>query len=425
MKTSFSRAEIVAIGAELLSPYFRDTDSLFLTERFEEMGIAVSFRTIVGDDREDLRTCLRTALRRSRLVIVTGGLGPTEDDRTREVAAEVLGRGLNFDERIRRAIRDRFRGRGLGRISRSNRRQCFVIDGAEVLPNAHGTAPGQWVTERGRVLVLLPGPPRELGPMFEASVAPRLAAGGSGFTVRRVLKVTGLPESRMEDRLRAVYPKLPAGTEITTLAYPADLQVRLTVRGSSDRPRAERAADRAAAMVARRLGEHVYAVADESLESVVARLLASRRLTVACAESCTGGLLSHRLTNVPGSSAYFLEGVVAYGNRAKVLRLGVPRALLEAHGAVSAPVAEAMARGIRSRSGAHFGIGITGIAGPGGGSPDKPVGLVHIALAWDPGVASVKVLFRGEREIVKFLSAQKALDMLRRKVLTEAPESSP
>lgn len=424
MKTSYPRAEIVAVGAELLSPYFQDTDSLYLTERLEEMGIAVAFRTIVGDDREDLRTCLRTALRRSRLVIVSGGLGPTEDDRTREVAAEVLGRGLTFDERIRKAIRDRFRGRGLGRMSRSNRRQCYVIDGADALPNAHGTAPGQWVAERGRVLVLLPGPPRELEPMFEASVAPRLAGGG-GFTVRRVLKVTGLPESRMEDKLRAVYPKLPAGTEITTLAYPADLQVRLTVRGRSDRPRAERAADRATAMVARRLGEQVYAVSDESLESVVARLLTSRRLTVACAESCTGGLLSHRLTNVPGSSSYFLEGIVAYGDRAKVLRLGVPRALLEAHGAVSAPVAEAMARGIRSRSGAHFGIGITGIAGPGGGSPDKPVGLVHIALAWGSGVASEKALFRGEREIVKFLSAQKALDMLRRKVLTEAPENAP
>jgi nicotinamide-nucleotide amidase len=424
MRAAGSRAEIIAVGTELLTPHFRDTNSLFLIERLEDLGIPVAFRTIVGDDREDILGALKTALGRARLVFVAGGLGPTEDDRTREVAAEALGRSLAFDAAIRKANRDRFRSRGQGRMPASNRKQCFVIKGAEVLANPNGTAPGLWIETRSRRLVLLPGPPRELEPMFDASVAPKLAGFGAGFTVRRVLKVTGLPESRMEDRLKSVYPKIPAGVGITTLASPGDLQVRLTVSGTANRARAERMADLSATLVRRKLGDLIYSPAGETLEEVVGGLLRSRGRTVACAESCTGGLLSHRLTNVPGSSAYFIEGVVAYSDRAKSRRLGVPLALIRANGAVSAAVAEAMAKGIRARAGTDYGLAVTGIAGPGGGSTEKPVGLVFAALAWDGGAFVERSLFRGTRETVKFQSAQKALDMLRRKLFFEIEESA-
>ncbi len=422
MRTSGSKAEIIAVGTELLSPFFRDTDSLFLTEKLEDLGIGVAFRTIVGDDRQDLRGCLRTALTRSRIVIVTGGLGPTEDDRTREAAAEVLGRRLVFDAAVRESIRARFRARYRGRMPASNRKQCYVIDGAVVIANANGTAPGLWIEAGSRILVLLPGPPNELEPMFVTGIVPRLVARGSGFTLRRVLRITGLPESLLEDKLKSVYPRLPAGVEITLLAYPGDLQVRLTLRGKAGRAQAERSIDRGEKLVLRKLGEFVYSRDGMGLEAVAGGLLASTGRTIACAESCTGGLLSQRLTSVPGSSAYFLEGVVTYGNRAKVRRLGVGQSLIDANGAVSVPVAEAMARGIRARAGADFGLAVTGVAGPGGGAEAKPVGLVYTALAWAGGVSVERNLFGGTREIVRSQSAQKALDMLRRRLLLEPGE---
>ncbi len=418
MRASRSGAEIIAVGTELLSPFFRDTDSLFLTERLEDLGIGVAFRTIVGDDRGDLRDCLKTAVKRSRLVIVTGGLGPTEDDRTREAAAEVLGRELVFDAGVQESIRRRFRARHWGRMPASNRKQCFVIDGAEILANANGTAPGLWIKKGSRILVLLPGPPHELEPMFEGGVAPRLAALGSGFTMRRVLRLTDLGESLLEDRLKSAYPKLPVGVDITILAYPGDLQVRLTVRGEGARDPVERSIDCAEKLILRRLGEFVYSRDEKGLEAVVGGLLASTGRTVACAESCTGGLISQRLTSVPGSSAYFLEGIVAYSNRAKVRRLGVPQGAIDENGAVSAPVAEAMARGVRTRAGADFGLAVTGIAGPGGGAEAKPVGLVYTAVAWKGGVSSGRNMFGGTREIVRVQAAQKALDMLRRRLLS-------
>jgi nicotinamide-nucleotide amidase len=425
MKTFGSKAEIVAVGTELLSPFFRDTDSLFLTRRLEDLGIGVAFRTIVGDEADDLRACLRTALKRSRLVIVTGGLGPTEDDRTREVAAGVLGRRLVFEASIRKALEERFRARYRGRMPASNRKQCFVIEGAEILRNRNGTAPGLWIRRGGRSLVLLPGPPVELEPMFDNEVAPRLSPQGSGFTLRRVLRITGLPESRLEDKLKSVYAKLPAGMGITTLAYPGDLQVLLTIRGSgSERGRAERAIERAGRLVSNRLGDVIYSRDDKALEAVVGGLLASSGRSVACAESCTGGMISQRLTSIPGSSAYFYEGFVTYSNRSKNLRLGVGRRLIEENGAVSAPVAEAMAAGVRERAAADYGLAVTGIAGPGGGIETKPVGTVFMALAWKGGVSVERSLFGGTRAIVRALASQKALDMLRRRLLADLGEGS-
>ncbi len=410
------KTEILAVGTELLTPFFQDTNSLFLIERLGGLGISVSFKTIVGDDPADLGLCFRTALGRSRLIIAMGGLGPTEDDRTAEIAADVLGRKLVFNRKARMNILERFRKRGLP-VSASNRKQAYVLDGAEVLANPNGTAPGQWVEHRGRILVLLPGPPHELKPMFETQVLPRLRARGNGFTVRRILRLTGTPESLMEDRIRRVYSMLPPGGGISTLASPGDIQIHLTISGDGDPSEAERRLDPAWEHLLRRLGENVYSTNGESLEQTLAEALTAGGKTVACAESCSGGFLSHRLTNVPGSSAYFRAGIVSYSNAAKESLLGVPASLIRKHGAVSGPVAKAMALGIRRRAGSDFGLAITGVAGPGGGTAAKPVGLVFTALAGKSGVSVEKNLFFGTRDIVKFQSSQKALDLLRRRLL--------
>jgi len=410
------KTEIIAVGSELLTPFFQDTNSLFLTERLNDIGLSVSFKTLVGDDESDLRRATRTALGRSTLVITMGGLGPTEDDRTRETVARVLGRKLVFNARILAGIRRRFHRRGL-RMSATNRKQSYVIDGAEVLENPNGTAPGLWIETSGRRIALLPGPPHELKPMFDHHVVPRLKSFVKGVTMRRVMRLTGLGESLMESRIKDVYGKLPPGVTVTTLASPGDLAIHLVYQGNAPAAVAALLLDELQKKIAARLEPWIYSRGGESLESAVGTLLREKRLTLACAESCTGGLLAHRLTNIPGSSAYFLESAVVYGNRAKVRRLGVPRALLEGPGAVSAPVARAMAGGIRRTAGADYGLAITGIAGPDGGTPSKPVGLVYVALARAAGVRVEKNVFWGGREQVKFQSSQKALDMLRKDLI--------
>jgi len=410
------KTEILAVGTELLSPYFQDTNSLFLIERLNELGIGVSFKTIVTDNREDLRDCLRTAMKRSELIMAMGGLGPTEDDRTKEVAAEVLRRKLVFNGAVCRSIRERFRRRGVP-MSSSNRKQCCVVEGAEVLMNPNGTAPGLWIPYGSKRLVLLPGPPHELKPMFEKDVLPRLKTVRSGFTLRRILKITGIGESLMENRIRAVYANLPPEVNITTLASPGELQIRLAISGVGDPSSSEAVLGSVERLLLKKLGNNVYSRTGETMEEVVGALLRSRGKTLACAESCTGGFLSHRLTNVPGSSDYFLEGVVTYSNESKTGLLGVPRPLIREHGAVSGPVAEAMALGVRRRSGSDYGLAITGIAGPDGGTASKPVGLVFTGLAWRDGIVVEKNVFFGKRDLVKFQSSQKAMDMLRRRLL--------
>ena len=412
------KAEIIAVGTELLTPYFQDTNSLFLAARLDDLGLAVSFKTIVGDDARDLRRVLRTALGRSRLVIVMGGLGPTEDDRTREVLASLLRRRLVLDGRVLAAIRERFRRRGLP-MTAPNRKQAYVIEGAEVLPNPNGTAPGLWLETAGRRVALLPGPPHELKPMFDDHVRPRLGALAGGVTVRRVLRLTGIGESLMESRIKDLYSCVPAPVTVTTLASPGDLAIHLIYRGPGPEARAAAVLGPLERKLLARLGAWVYSLDGESLEAAVGVLLKEAGLTLACAESCTGGLIGHRLTNVPGSSAYFLESAVVYSNRAKTRRLRVPAPLIEAHGAVSAAVARAMARGVRETSAADLGLAVTGIAGPDGGTPRKPVGLVYMALAGPRGVAVEKALFWGGREQVKFQASQRALNMVR-KSLTKA-----
>jgi nicotinamide-nucleotide amidase len=407
------KVEIIAVGTELLTPDFQDTNSLRLTAGLNAIGLGVSFKTVVGDDERDLTRVFRTALGRSRLVLCMGGLGPTEDDRTRETVAKILKRKLVFHNEIRARIRERFKRRGLP-MSASNLKQCYVPEGAEILDNPNGTAPGLWLETERHTIVLLPGPPQEILPMFENQVMPRLTGSGRELTVRRVIRLTGLGESAMETRLKAVYAAKPAGVTITTLASPGDLSIRLTYSGKLSRPAAdarlgglERAIDKA-------LGPWIYSHNGESLEEVVGALLRDRSMTIACAESCTGGLIGQRLTDVPGSSDYFLESAVVYGNGAKTRRLGVPAALIEKHGAVSAPVARAMALGIRKTSGADIGIAVTGVAGPGGGTSLKPVGLVYIAIARGRGTRVLRNLFFGGRTQVKFQASQKAFDLVRK-----------
>jgi len=410
------KTEIIAVGTELLTPFFQDTNSLYVTERLNDLGIGVSFKTLVGDDERDLRRAIKTALGRSGLVIAMGGLGPTEDDRTREVFARVTARKLVLDKKIRAGIRERFRRRGL-RMSSTNLKQCYVIEGSEVLENPNGTAPGLWLELPRHKIVLLPGPPHELRPMFDRQVVPRLAGAASGITLRRTLRLTGIGESLMESRIKALYGSVPDGVTVTTLASPGDLAIHLTYHGRSGASPAAARLDDLQERMAGRLRPWIYSTGGESLEAVVGSILSERRLTLACAESCTGGLLGHRLTNVPGSSAYFLESAVVYADRAKTKRLGVPAPIIAKHGAVSAEVAREMAARIRKTAGADFGLAITGIAGPGGGSVRKPVGLVYTALSSSSGTRVERSLFWGGREQVKFQSSQRALNMLRKELI--------
>ena len=413
------KVEIIAVGSELLTPDFQDTNSLRLTAGLNSIGLEVAFKTVVGDGERDLARVLRTALGRSRLVLCMGGLGPTEDDRTRETLAKVLRRKLVFHKEIRACIRERFKRRGLS-MSASNLKQCYVPEGAGILDNPNGTAPGLWLETGRHTIALLPGPPQEILPMFENQVMPRLARFGKGRTVRKAIRLTGLGESAMETRLKDVYAAVPAGVTITTLASPGDLSIRLTCSGKISRAAAEARLEGLERSIDKALGPWIYSRNGESLEEVVGALLRDRSMTIACAESCTGGLIGHRLTEVAGSSSYFLESAVVYSNRAKIRRLGVPAPLIKKHGAVSAPVARAMALGIRKTSGADIGVAVTGVAGPGGGTPRKPVGLVYVAIARSRGTKVLRSLFFGGRTQVKFQSSQKALDLVR-KTLAQTP----
>ncbi|MEW5900563.1 MAG: competence/damage-inducible protein A [Acidobacteriota bacterium] len=409
------RVEIIAVGSELLTPDFQDTNSLYLTERLNALGIEVCGKTIVGDRPDHLSLRLRQALRQADVVIVMGGLGPTGDDKTREAVAAALGKKLVFKKELIERIEERFRRRHV-LMPKANRKQAFVIQGAEVLPNIIGSAPGEWLDLGAKKIVLLPGPASELKLMCEECVWPRLSKVRQGHLARRVLKTTGLTESQVEAQISGLYPR-GQDLGVTVLASPGQIEVRLSAYSTESLGEAERKLRRLTAQMIKRLKSYVFSAAGESLEEVAGRMLKKNRKTLAVAESCSGGLLSHRLTNIPGSSSYFLAGAVAYSNVSKVDLLGVPSDLLEAHGAVSFPAARAMAEGIRRRAGADYGLAVTGIAGPGGGTAEKPAGLVYTALAWPGGSEVRRNLFLGPREQVKAQSAQKALDMLRRHLL--------
>ncbi len=408
-------AEIIAVGSELLTPSRSDTNSLHITERLNAIGISIAAKAIVGDDRAQIAAAMENALAHADVVIVTGGLGPTDDDLTRDVAAEVFALQLEEDPAIVENIRQRFAARGL-QMPEINRKQAQVPRGAEVLGNPRGTAPGLWLVDGLRRMLLLPGPPGEMQPMLEQWCERHgKALGGGVHLVRRVLKVANMTESHVEELAQPVYSRWrDAGVLVATiLATPGQIELHLTASAASSEE-AEAALEPAVAELVTALGGNVFTTRGESLEEVVGALLKETHSTIAVAESCTGGLLLSRLTDVPGSSEYVIGGVVAYSNDLKIDLLGVDRALLDEHGAVSEPVAVAMADGVRERHGASIGVGITGIAGPGGGSTAKPVGTVAIAVSGATGTRVRTQLFRGGRQQIKFWATQAALDGVRR-----------
>jgi nicotinamide-nucleotide amidase len=407
-------AEIIAVGSELLTPFRTDTNSLYLTEKLNELGIDVKLKSVIGDERQRLAEFITEALNRSDIIIATGGLGPTEDDLTREALSDALHRPLELDEAILEGLRQRFARYGY-KMTENNARQAYVLQGAEVLENTRGSAPGLYLEVGDKLIVILPGPPGEMSVMFEREVWPRLQEKSAGVRlVRRTLKATGLTESALDDVIAPIYKPYtnPTTTIISTVR---GLEVHLTAVAPTQ-TEAEALVDEVAAKIKERLGMHVFSDTGELLEKVVGDLLVANHLTIAVAESCTGGLIAKRLTDVPGSSRYVLAGVVAYSNAAKVELVGVPSELIEKHGAVSGEVAEALAAGIRARTQADIGVGVTGIAGPEGGTPEKPVGLVFVGLADQHGVEHRKLDLPGDRERVRELTAQLALDWVRRRV---------
>jgi nicotinamide-nucleotide amidase len=407
-------AEIIAIGSELLTPYRVDTNSLWLTEQLNALGIEVKLKTVVGDDQPRLEEMVGDALRRSEIIITTGGLGPTEDDITRAIVARALGRPLSIDQGVLEGIQARFAARGI-RMPEINARQAMVIEGATILENRNGTAPGLMVEDGSRTVVLLPGPPREMKPMFTASVAAALEKrAGSVFLRRRKLSIFGLTESATDEIAAPIYTRY-ANPSTTILFDRGQIELHLAA-SAANVAEAEEMLDKLQGELTKALGLYVFSTTGTSMEEVVGGLLRKNGKTLATAESCTGGLLAAKITDVAGSSDYFIEGVVSYANAAKVDLLAVPAELIEAHGAVSEEVAREMAQGIRRRAGTDIGIGITGIAGPGGGSEAKPVGLVYIGMATEADCSTRRFQFPGDRMMIRHLSAQAALDMIRRKL---------
>jgi len=405
------KAEIIAVGSELLTPDRLDTNSLFLTEELNKIGIEVVRKSVVGDHRDYLSAAFKEALGRVELVIGSGGLGPTEDDLTRETVAELLGRKLRRDDNILRYIEGRFRA--LGRdMPEVNVRQAMVPEGAEVLENPRGSAPGLWIEDAGRMIALLPGPPRELKPMFREQILPRLERRASGVRmIHRELRVTGLGESHVEQRIKPIYMRYPE-VNTTILAAPGEIQLHLRI-WTEDAQHAQKTLDEIEQGFELALTDRIFSKDGSSLDEVVARELTLHNATISAAESCTGGLLAQRLTSIAGSSSYFLGGVVCYSNERKTAWADVPPELILAKGAVSSEVAVALADGIRRRVGTTFGVGITGVAGPGGGSEEKPVGTVHVALAHAGGVKERGARFPGDRDSIRWQASQVGLDLVR------------
>jgi nicotinamide-nucleotide amidase len=410
------RAVVIAVGSELLTPFRSDTNSLFITSKLNDLGVEVVAKLIVGDRRDELAAAIGESLRRSDLVLLTGGLGPTDDDVTRLAVSDALGLPLGEHPEIVERIRQRFARRGM-EMPAVNRVQAQVLRGASVLPNPNGTAPGQWIEHGRQFVALLPGPPREMRPMLEAVLAERLEPLARGARLhRRVIRIAGRTESDVEQVAQPVYSRFagwrpPVATSI--LAAPGQIELHFSVRAEAAEE-ADAILSRATREISAVIGDDVFSTDGRMLEQVVGDLLRRRSWRIATAESCTGGLVSSRLTDVAGSSDYVESGVVAYSNRAKTELLGVPEEAIRAHGAVSEPVGEAMAAGMRERARVEVAVGITGIAGPGGGSAEKPVGTVVVAVASPMGMRVGRFMFPGGREQVKFQASQAALNMVRR-----------
>ncbi len=409
-------AEIIAVGSELLTPQRVDTNSLIVTEHLNLLGVEVVRKQIIGDDRERLTNAIKHTLERSDIVILIGGLGPTEDDVTREAAAAALGRQLVLSLEQESILISRFRQ--INRpMAKNNIRQAYLIEEAEAMPNPHGTAPGQFIsTDRG-ALALLPGPPRELKPMVENQLVPRLRPVLPPQVIRvRAFRITGIGESDLDSQIAPIYTKY-TNPVTTVLSSPGDLLVYLRAQAATIQE-ADALLREVGNPITQLLGDRIYSEnAEESLEMVVGRLLRKQRATVATAESCTGGLVAGRLTDRAGSSDYFVAGYVTYSSRQKTEILGVPRELIDKHSAVSEPVASAMAEGARRRANSSYALSVTGYAGPDGGTDFDPVGTVYLGVAGPAGTRVVRTRFGADRYRVRTLAAQSALDLLRKTLL--------
>ena len=411
------RIELFSVGTELLLGEIVDTNAAYLAEKLSHLGVDVYHKTTVGDNAERLAAALRTALERAEVVLATGGLGPTEDDITAAVCAEVFGVDLVPDEVSAEHIRVFAQQRGITLLERLLK-QARLPRGAEAVPNPVGTAPGFILTQNGKTVITLPGVPAEMKAMAEQTVLPYLAsrqqAEGAAVLVTRILRLAGIGESQAEAEIADL---IAAQTNTTIAPYAKTMEVHLRLAAKAKDEAAARAKIAPIeAEIRKRLGSHIYGADEETLEARLGQMLKAARKTLAVAESCTGGLIGHRLTNVSGSSDYFLASLTVYANEAKVKLLGVPAATLEAHGAASRETAEAMAEGVRRRCGADFGLSVTGIAGPTGGSEAKPVGLVYTGLADEDGTVVEEQRLRGDRLMIKERAAQWALYLLFRRL---------
>jgi len=421
-------AEIIAAGSEMLTPFRQDTNSLYLTAELNDLGVSVAFKTIVGDNIEHLIGAARVALGRADIVIFSGGLGPTEDDLTREAAAAALDLRLYRDAEILTGMYKRFAARRMV-MPPNNARQADVLDGALVLENKNGSAPGQYLDTilpgpdgqaHRKIVILLPGPPKELKPLFTEQCIPRLAANlPPRFLAKRMLRMALIPESQVDARTAPIYKEY-TDVETTILAGSGEIQLHFL----SAKPSLEEAktrVDELAGKIEQEMDDAIFSSHGESLEEVVLLMLGMRHLTLATAESCTGGLLAERLTAIPGSSRYFLGGAVVYSDALKTIFADVPPEIVETKGPVSPETAQALAEGIRARTGASLGISITGIAGPGPGAPgpdaDKPIGLVYIALADGQATQIKELSLAGDREHIRWWASQHALELIRRTLL--------
>jgi nicotinamide-nucleotide amidase len=403
----------------MLTPHRQDTNSLYLTEKLNELGVEVRFKSVVGDSSDDLTAAAKLAMRRSDIIIIIGGLGPTEDDLTREAVAEALGLKLQRDPDLLAKLEERFAKRGW-KMSLNNSKQADVIAGAIVLPNPNGSAVGQWISGKydghERIILLLPGPPMELKPMFESECIPRLKTRvPSQHIATRELKIALLPESQVDARVAPIY-KTFTDVQTTILAGAGEIQLHFRCRKDSQAA-AEARVEELIEKIDEELGDAVFSRKGESLEQIVSYLLQMRGMTLAAAESCTGGLLAQRITSLSGSSRYFLGGAVVYSNELKTQFANVPKPLINKHGAVSREVAKALAEGIRQRCLSSYGVGITGVAGPTGGTEQKPVGLVYVGLAGEEGTQVVERNFTGDRKRIRWFATQQALEMIRRALM--------
>jgi nicotinamide-nucleotide amidase len=408
-------AEIIAVGSELLTPQRMDTNSLFLTDQLNGLGVEVVTKSVIGDDLDRLADGIRRAVSRSQIVVLCGGLGPTEDDLTRDAVAAALDRKLVYHPEITAVLVERF-----AQLKRKmvdvNKRQAFIVEGADILPHDRGTAPGQWIDDSDSHIILLPGPPHEMKAMFTRQCLPRLTRIVPRQVISSlVLRVAGMPESDLDQLIAPVYKKY-ANPATTILAAAGDIQIHLRARCATEAETAVLLAE-VGGPIELLLGDRIYSRNGQSLEEVIGDALRERHNTLAVAESCTGGLLGERITSVPGSSTYFLGGFITYSSRMKIEWLGVPEEVIAQCGAVSKETAEAMALGARRRAGSTYALAITGVAGPESGGESAPVGAIYVGLADAAGCQVVHRQFIGDRTRIRQFATQMALDMLRRKFI--------